>query len=813
MKQSSKKTIVCVLLCVLFSVISAFALVGCKKNEAPKKYTVIFMNGDTQISEEKVEANKEATAPADPTKESSVSTVYTFAGWSLTADGEIVTDFTIKADTTFYAVYTPSARKYTVKFMDGENQLSSADVDYDTQATKPADPTKAADAKYTYTFAGWALTADGDAVTDFKVTGDVTYYAVYTSVVNKYDVKFMLDGEQVGETQNIDYDTAPTMPETPTKAATAEFTYTFDGWYTAAEGGEKVEDFTVKGNATYYGRFTATKNRYEIKFVDGDGKQVEETQTVEYGTAATAPATATKAATDKYTYAFEGWYTAAEGGEKVTDFTVKANATYYAHFTSTVNKYEVKFVDEDGKQIGETQSVEYDAKATKPEDPTKTGDAQYSYDFEGWYNAAEGGEKVEDFTVKGNATYYARYTRRVNKYTVKIIDGNGADLSEESMEYGSIVELPTPTEIAGKYFVEWRDAADVVWKEDSTVKGNVTLHPFYKEYGLVVDESFYQRDKSDFTVTASEEAVPIGYKTVWKTSTVNNYIHGSSYSKIVLSKYSEVRFAIKTDGSFAMNGQPSDNTHDWLYFELVQNEDLTWKTTVTNASGVIVFTTSDLSAIKENPGGYTNNSLNIILFGIPSGFYPNNPNKGEAMNIYFTEVRGMMKESAVEGVKVDENVYNVNKLNMTKVTDYAAAGYETVMTYTHTESNSIHGMNYSAEALRNYSEIHFAFRSSYGFNFNNVVSSYDRDWMYFTLTQNDDETWNLTTKKADGTVIATIENLRANKEELGGAYTPYALNAILYGIPSTGLYPNKSDSLSELTVWTTEIRGTLKAGA
>ena len=811
MKQKGKKTIVCVLLCVLVCMVSAFALAGCKKTEAPKKYSVIFMNGDTQISEQTVEANKEAVKPADPTKESSVSTVYTFAGWALTADGEVVTDFTIKADTTFYAVYTPSARKYTVKFMDGENQLSSADVDYDAQATKPADPTKAADAKYTYTFAGWALTADGDAVTDFKVTGDVTYYAVYTSVVNKYDVKFMLDGEQVGDTQNIDYDTAPTMPKAPTKAATAEYTYTFAGWYTAAEGGEKVEDFTVKGNATYYGRFTATKNRYEIKFVDGDGNQVDATQTVEYGTAATAPATATKAATDKYTYAFDGWYTAAEGGEKVTDFTVKANATYYAHFTSTVNKYEVKFVNEDGKQIGETQSVEYDAKATKPANPTKTGDAQYSYDFEGWYNAAEGGEKVEDFTVKGNVTYYARYTRRVNKYTVKIIDGNGADLSETSMEYGSIVELPAPTEITGKYFVEWRDADDIVWKEDSTVKGNVTLHPFYKEYGLVVDESFYQRDKSDFTVTASEEAVPLGYKTVWTTFTTKDYIHGGSYSKIVLSNYAQVRFAIKTDGNFFLNGKSTNATHDWLFFELVQNEDLTWKTTVTNALGEVVYAPDNLSGARSD-GGYVNQALNSILFGIPKGFYPKNTATDKTMNIYFTEVRGTLKKSAVEGVKVDESVYNVNKLNMTKVTDYAVAGYETVMTYTHT-GNSIHGMNYSAVDLRGYSEIHFAFRSSYGFNFNNVVSSYDRDWMYFTLTQNDDETWNLTAKKADGTVITTIENLRANKDGLGDSYTPYALNAILYGIPSTGLYPNKSDSLSELTVWTTEIRGTLKAGA
>ena len=133
------------------------------------------------------------------------------------------------------------------------------------------------------------------------------------------------------------------------------------------------------------------------------------------------------------------------------------------------------------------------------------------------------------------------------------------------------------------------------------------------------------------------------------------------------------------------------------------------------------------------------------------------------------------------------------------------------MTYT-TGDDNIHGMNYSAVDLRGYSEIHFAFRSSYGFTFNNEQSSYDRDWMYFSLTQNDDETWNLTATKADGTVIATQNNLLANKAGLGASYTPYALNAILFGIPS-GIYPLKSSSVGELTIWATEIRGTLKAGA
>lgn len=60
MKQSNKKTLICVLLCALFCAVTAFAFAGCKKTEAAKKYAVIFMDGETQISEQTVEANKEA---------------------------------------------------------------------------------------------------------------------------------------------------------------------------------------------------------------------------------------------------------------------------------------------------------------------------------------------------------------------------------------------------------------------------------------------------------------------------------------------------------------------------------------------------------------------------------------------------------------------------------------------------------------------------------------------------------------------------------------------------------------------------------
>ena len=68
MKQSNRKTLICVLLCVLFCAVSAFALTGCV-DDVITKYTVVFMNGETRINEQTVEANKAATAPADPTKE------------------------------------------------------------------------------------------------------------------------------------------------------------------------------------------------------------------------------------------------------------------------------------------------------------------------------------------------------------------------------------------------------------------------------------------------------------------------------------------------------------------------------------------------------------------------------------------------------------------------------------------------------------------------------------------------------------------------------------------------------------------------
>ena len=121
--------------------------------------------------------------------------------------------------------------------------------DYGTAAAdivKPADPTKAATAQYTYSFAGWS-----PAIAE--VTGDVTYTATYSSTVNKYNVTFVdEDGTTVlKEATAYDYGTAAAdivKPADPTKAATAQYTYEFAGWSPAIA--------EVTGDATYTATYT-----------------------------------------------------------------------------------------------------------------------------------------------------------------------------------------------------------------------------------------------------------------------------------------------------------------------------------------------------------------------------------------------------------------------------------------------------------------------------------------------------------------------------------------------------------------------------
>ena len=277
--------------------------------------------------------------------------------------------------------------EYEITFLDKDGtpilntKIKENDVP-EFNGTLPALPENTAE--YTYSWK-W----DKEFV---AATGNASYKLILESTKRKYDVKFM-DGEtQIGATQNVEYGTIATKPADPQKAETAEKTYTFDGWYTAAEGGEKVTDFTVTGAATYYAHYTSVTRKYDVKFMDGE-TQIGATQNVEYGTIATKPADPQKAETAEKTYTFDGWYTAAEGGEKVTDFTVTGAATYYAHYTYTIRSYTIRFLN--GETLLKSVTLDYGTKLSVPEDISVEG-----YVIIGW------NQDLPE-TVTGNADFVA----------------------------------------------------------------------------------------------------------------------------------------------------------------------------------------------------------------------------------------------------------------------------------------------------------------------------------------------------------------------------------------------------------------------
>ena len=470
-----------------------------------KKYTVTWVNEDGTVLEtdENVPYGTTPTYNGEtPTKAANAQYTYTFKGWTPDVD-------TVTGNVTYTAVYTSTVNTYTVtwKNLDGTILETDENVEYGaTPEYNGATPTMAADAKYTYTFVGWNPYVD-------TVTGNVTYTAAYRADLRFYRVTwYEADGTIRGNEPRAAYGaniwdmTKSYTPTPPTKAADAQYTYTFDHWVNRETNEAITSASKVTGDTDLDPVFKQELRMYTITWKNDDGTILETDEKVEYGTLPTYDGeTPTKAANAQYTYTFKGWTPDVD--------TVTGNVTYTAVYDSTVNTYTVTWKNENGDVLETDQNVAYGTVPTyNGATPTKAADAQYTYTFKGWTPAVS--------EVKGNVTYTASYIRYIRYYRVtwyeadSTIRGNepraayGANIWDMTESY-----TPTPPTKAAdaQYtytFDHWvnRETNEAITTA-SRVTGDTDLDPVFKQE-LRMYTITWKND--DGTILETDEKVEYG---------------------------------------------------------------------------------------------------------------------------------------------------------------------------------------------------------------------------------------------------------------------------------------------------------------
>ena len=469
------------------------------------KYVIMFMNGNTELQSGEVAYGEVPTPPTVTLPENTAQYTYSFGGW----DKEVVA---VTGTATYTAIVNRALNKYEVAFKDFDGTIlkNAVDYDYGTSADdieKPSTPTRDNTAQYTYAFKGW-----NPAITE--VTGNTEYVAEYDSTIRSYTIAFVSGSNEL-QSGEVEYGVTPSYKGyVPTKASSAQYTYTFKGWTPAITSATR--------SATYTAEFDSVVNKYVITFMDGETEL--QSSEVAYGVVPTAPEITLPENTAQCTYSFGGW------NKKVV--TVTGAATYTAVINCVENKYSVTFKNYNGTVLKSSISYTYGTSASdisKPSNPTRTSTAQFAYSFKDW------NPTVSDVTE--DVIYVAEYDSTVRSYTISFANGS-VTLQSDVLEYGSMpsYEGDVPTRAASaKYtytFANWNPTI-------SSVTGVVTYKAVFDSTKIVVSSSSVTESSSSVKQSSSSESSSSSSSTAVssssKTESSSSVARLSSSSKIVSS--------------------------------------------------------------------------------------------------------------------------------------------------------------------------------------------------------------------------------------------------------------------------------------
>ena len=320
---------------------------------------------------------------------------YTFGGWY---DGETKAEagYKVTKDVTLTAKWT--ANSYTVTL----NSNGSTDTITATYG-KPLPDLEAIPTLEGSTFGGYYteqyakgtkfIDKDGKGSTAWNLTEDTVLYAAWGYAITYKNTK----------------DVENTNPEIYTGEETVTLTnlekegYTFNGWFDAETGGNKIESIAQgsTGAKTFYARWSLVTYTITYNVPDGtDNPNTVTSYTVESETITLQNPTRTG-------YIFTGWYDAETGGNKkeiIAQGSTEAK-TLYAQWTAI--SYEITYVLPNGVTNPNVTSYTVETETITLQDFSHD-----DYTFEGWFDAETGGNKVTSIPKgsTGNKTLYAHCT-------------------------------------------------------------------------------------------------------------------------------------------------------------------------------------------------------------------------------------------------------------------------------------------------------------------------------------------------------------------------------------------------------------------
>jgi len=408
----------------------------------PTYYLVLFKanGGSSFMDDQSIRYTYQAALNAN----AFTRTGYSFAGWNTQADG-LGTSYADQASITMgsenftlYAQWTGNT--YTVSFdAQGGSVPDPTSKDATFGSSYGILPTTS---RTGYTFAGWYTAASGgdnvESTTTVSTSSNHTLYAQWTA--KTYTVTF---DAQSGTTPSPLTKFVTYNNTYGTLATTTRSGYTFEGWYSAASEGDKIESTTTVSTAadhTLYARWKA--NTYTVTFdAQGGSAPDPSSKQVSFGSAYGSFATSSR---DGYTLA--GWYHSSIGSSSLfTESSLVAlaeNHTLLAHWDAIT--YDLTYTLNGGTNSQDNPAhYSIESETITLAAPTRDG-----YDFVGWY--AEDTFSTVVTTIPkgsmGNKTLYAKWS--VATYFVRYELDSGTNDSSNPTSYtilDSTITLLNPT--------------------------------------------------------------------------------------------------------------------------------------------------------------------------------------------------------------------------------------------------------------------------------------------------------------------------------------------------------------------------------